>query len=253
MREKNRSANDEVLSSLISELEKKELPQSMEASRQSLLKKLKTEQAKSRSSYVDDGSFYKTPSMGIVELSHESLSEPKYLFGTDVKNKDIVRIKVFSAYKNIVNGEILKDELLSEIVMSETQFGNVIVKNDTKGSPVTIVHDFSEDVSEYDPDHDISKQNMSEVISNVTGPCPQVERFMTTVSAAINKAIADGKLNKRDSEQLCFTIKSVSSQVIGNNVFYVNRFTEEMGKRTDEAALNMNISVKNLQLISHKR
>lgn len=252
MKDTHRSNKALVLTSAIDAVERQALPESLLASQASLLKKLEAEMARQNSLHELTDEIYRAPSMGVIELSHESLPEGIALFATDIRTKDVVRLKLYSASKNLKTGQVVKGGLLYEMLMSETQFGSVLMNNGVgTGYPVTLLVDSGVDVEAYDEETDPTKYRMRELMEKILKPSHQVGKFMAELRELMDKMQADGKLGKKDGERMANLLSMISSHSVGNGVYTLTKLTEEMDKRTNEAVLNLNISGKQL-LLSNK-
>jgi len=243
---------DTILGKMLAAVEAKDVSGPLVAVRETLIKKIQAERDRLNSMFEMSDTTYRTPSMGVVELSHESLPESTPLFATDIRSKDIIRIKIFAASKNIETGAIIKEGLLTEFVMSEMQFGEAIVQAEgSKGYPVTIISDSAMDVPPYDPDLDATKGHMAALAEEISSHPEQVNNFMSEAKDILDRGADKGRLGKAEIEALSRKIGSVTLFSIDSGLYSVQLLSEAMDKRTNEAALNMNVSGKML-MISHK-
>ena len=247
----NQKLDSMKLSLMIKAVESKTLPEDLREAQASLLSKLKAEKARYESLY-EDGEVYRTPSMGIVELTHECLPEPTYLFGTDIRAKDIVRLSVFSASQDVRTGEIHKGRLLTEAVMSEHQFGEAIMQaNAGSGYPVTLTYDSHWDIPTYDPEQDPTKKTLNSVLANLNGVSSQVDGIIDEMRNLIDNAKESGRLGAGNKKEVIHKAGLIHGHSLGNTKYHLSLFVEEMNKRSSEAMLSMHISANNLR-IEHK-
>lgn len=252
MRKTYRSIQKQLFSQMLGAVESKELPVQLSAARESLRQKILAEIEHQDSLFEFSDEIYRTPSMGLVELSHESLPESISLFATDIRCKDIVRIKVYSACKNLVTGLVEKEGLISEVIMSETQLGNAIMNTSCgTGYPVTMLVDNGKEVEPYDESKDVTKRKMQELMQKINSHSSQVNKFMQELEELLKTGREKGRLGKNETKRAVELLKMVTDYSVSNGAYDLTLLTEEMFKRTNEAVLNLNVSGK-LLMLSHK-
>lgn len=240
------------LSLMVEAVEKKELPDALSGHKASLLRKLKAELARYNALYQDDGEVYRTPSMGVVELKRETLPEPTYLFGSDLRTKEIVRLSVFSASQDARTGEVRKEGLLTEAIMSEYQFGEALMNaNNGSGTPVTLTYDSAINIPAYSIERDETKKTVGLIANSLNEISNQVDGFIQDMKGIVANAKEKGRLGASDNKEVIKYAGYVTDHSLGNSAFHLKLLSEEMNKRSSEAALGIHISANNLR-IEHK-
>ncbi|MFK8770162.1 hypothetical protein [Aeromonas caviae] len=240
------------LSLMVQAVERKVLPDELNGPKGELLRKLKAELARYNALYQDDDEVYRTPSMGVVELKRETLPEPIYLFGTDIRAKEIVRLSVFSASQNARTGEVRKEGLLTEAIMSEYQFGEALMNaNNGSGTPITLTYDSAVSIPAYSPENDETKKTLGLLADSLNEISDQVDGFIQDIKGIVEKAKEKGRLGASDNKEIVKYTGYVTDHSLGNSAFHLKLLSEEMSKRSSEAALGLHISANNLR-IEHK-
>lgn len=244
-----RSIREDLYNTALVAVQEKVLPPSLQLHKDSLLKKLRAEIERNAALYEQSETRYRMPSMGVVELSHESLDEAIALFGTDIRAKDVVRIRVYAASRNLVENKIEKEGLLNEVIMSEMQFGTLLMNASCgTGYPVTLLTDSGEAVAPYDEKRDLTKRRIPELMAKLTKNPEQVRGHIAVVQELVNKALESGRLGKKDADEIAKKMALMTDHTVGGCAYDLRILTEEMVKRTNEAVLNMNISGRLLML-----
>lgn len=244
--------NEAKLDHLMRAVEGGAVPAELRAAQASLLEKIKTEQAAYRSGFFEDEDILVMPSMGVLEIKRETLDQPRFLFATDIKTPTLVRIRLHRAHLVKETGEVVCDELLSDIIMSEMQLGEILINSNTgEGFPVTIEALNGEEVPEYDPILDASKQRLALLRNKISSTCPQVDRFISEIESTLSGAEDKGRASKADIAEMAKKLSCLSGYTVMNSVHDLEILGEELHHRINEASLNLHLTTNKLAL-EHK-
>jgi len=234
---------------MITALEEGEVPASLLEAKDSLLKRLFKSRNDYLNQFMDDDEYYKMPAMGMIEVAHEICDEATSLFATDLKTKTLTRIRIYGARQSKSSGRVEKDELKTELVMSEKQFGEILLNtNSGIGYPVTMEIINGQQVEKYNQDIDPSKNDMRFLREKMKKPSVQTDRFMREIQEILLDAEEKGKLGKHAASEIIHNLTMIPGYIVSNAAFDVERLSEEMQKRISEASLNLHLNVSHLAL-----
>ncbi|MGX8249791.1 hypothetical protein, partial [Escherichia coli] len=76
----------------------------------------------------------------------------------------------------------------------------------------------------------------------------QVDGFIQDIKGIVEKAKEKGRLGASDNKEIVKYTGYVTDHSLGNSAFHLKLLSEEMSKRSSEAALGLHISANNLRI-----
>ena len=222
---------------------------------ESMTAKIQDERDRYASQFQLDNEIHRQPSMGVIELVEEFHDAPKQYFGADVPVRSAVRVKVFQAYVNRATNDIVKGDLLAEVVMSAKQFGDLVAApNRGSGHPVTLVSVPSEGViAPYDPSKDPTKESLQRLNDKRHRADGNAAERLANIRRLMDDVREKGKVNKKEAATLQGAVRTLSGQMAGNTAYRVNRLSEEFQNRTNEVSLNVHLDLNAMASNQTKR
>lgn len=231
------------------------VPAHLQEALTSLRHKVQAEKDRYESFFQRDEQIHRQPSMGVVELAAEYSDTPQHYFGADVPVRSAVRVKVFQAYRDLTTNDICKADLLSEVVMSAKQFGDLIAApNRGSGYPVTFVRiPFEGEFAPYDPATDPTKESIQRLNDPVKRSDGRASERMSNLRKLMASAMESGRITKKEASTLASAAHVLSSQMPSNTAYQINRLSEEFQNRTNEVSLNVHLDMNALAQKGRKR
>lgn len=225
------------------------VPAGMESVHQSLLNKIADGEKRYANRFIDNQEIIKTPSMGLMTITRESLPNPITLFATDLRASHICRLQIYEAHVNKVSGAIGKNALLLEMILSERQFGELMVHtNSGEGFPATMITYDDDRLEEYDENKDPTKLRMSRMMDKVMSSSEQVDGFVDKIKDILTSGQENGKLKKSQVNEIEKYLGMLAGHSVSNGSFAVEQVNEELFKRIEEASLSLHLSTNNLAI-----
>lgn len=225
-------------------------PAGLESVRESLINKLSAAQSRISESYVDDDDTLKMPSMGMMTIAREVLSEPISLFATDLKCSHIVRVTIYQASLQKKTGIIEKDSVLAEFVLSEMQFGELMVNtNRGSGYPATLIKFDNVEVEPYSSDKDPTKINMASLLEGTGNTDDQIDYFIEHIQKVLAVGQVNNKLSKAQVVDIVKYLELIPGHVVSNGSFHVEQVNEALAKRIEEASLNIHLFARDVSTV----
>lgn len=237
----------ETFSAIGTVLNEVDVPASLEPMVRSLKQKLESAKAEYDGWFEGTDGRVRTPSMGVIEMTSEKSEEPRYYFGTPLKARDFIRLRVFQASLNPNTEEVFKEELISEVVLTEKQFGDVICQPGRgTGFPTTQLVRNGDAVPPYDPERDPSKEDMKRLASGI-GSDARVAEVLGHVRDAVGKARAEGRLKKGEGKGLARSLLISMENIPSNAGYRVDQMSEAYAERISEAMLLVHLDIRSEQ------
>lgn len=224
------------------------VPSELNSALASLRKKVQAERDRYAALFQLDNDVHRQPSMGVIELAEEYRDTPQSYFGADVPVRSAVRLTVFQAYINRHTNEIVKGELLAEVVMSAKQFGDLVAApNRGSGHPVTLVSIPTEgEIAPYNPVNDPTKETLQRLNDPRHRADGSASERLANIRALLGDAQDKGRMSKKEATTLQQAVQTLSGQLAGNTTFRVNRLSEEFQSRANEVSLNVHLDLKSM-------
>lgn len=226
------------------------LTPAQETVRQSLLAKLKKASCQWEGLHENSDEAMRHPAMGLISVSHVSSDEPRYLFSSDVRALNYVKITVCAASIKKATGEIIKGDVLCEFLMTETQFGEMIVNPNSSATPATLERLFFDQKLTYNAAYDLTKKNMGILHSNASSGSGQIDYFFDRIKKIAEAGESSGKLSVKDIAEICRNLELINGNMASNSSHSINLIGEAISSRVEEATLNVSIhtnkKIKNL-------
>lgn len=223
------------------------VPESLKPMVRSIQSKLEAEAQEYRSYFENSEGRIQTPSMGMIEMTSEKTGEPVYFFGSSVKSRDRIRIRVYQASLNPQTEEIFKENLISDSLMTEKQLADLI-SNPGRGSgyPATQLVSLGKKVAPYDPSKDTSKINMEDLKSSL-GVESRIEIFQEESRELLEKAKETGRVTKSEGKDLARTLRSGATGMAGGARFKVGKIAETYAEHISEAQMTIHMDIRSEQ------
>lgn len=231
------------------------VPDDLSQALASMTSKLQSERDRYASQFQLDNEIHRQPSMGVIELAEEFHDTPKQYFGADVPVRSAVRVKVFQAYVKRATNEIVKGELMAEVVMSAKQFGDLVAApNRGSGHPVTLVSiPFEGEFEPYNPANDPTKESLQRLNDKRNRADGNAAERLANIRRLMDDVREKGKVNKKEASTLQSAVRTLSGQMAGNTAYRVNRLSEEFQNRVNEVSLNVHLDLNAMASNQTKR
>lgn len=187
----------------------------------------------------------KHPSYATLSFSRCSASESKALFGSSIKHRDTIRMRINRAeiVRNLGRDWIYGNGVIAEVEMSYSQFAEAITAmNVGEGVPVTLRYLSGEEIIEECPFVDKRTQFENEFSE-------QLKENNTGIDTLINEVVKlfDEKksFNKADRESIISKLGKIKMDIGCNAEFAFTSFNEQMDKTTMEAKGEVEAFVQN--------
>lgn len=188
------------------------------------------------------------PSMGLIEMTSEKSEQPEYFFGSPVKSRDSIRIRVYQASVNPQTEEIFPEELITDVVMTEKQFGDILSQPGRgTGFPVTQITRDGVDVPPYDPSFDPGKKDMKRLTDAIGGD----HHFADMLQSArqdLLEAQEKGRMKKSDGQKMARHMMSLTNNIPSNAKYRVDRISEAYAGRVSESILTLHLDIRSEQV-----
>lgn len=207
--------------------------------------KLLAEKARYLASFENDSGRTQTPAMGVIESYAEKTETPEPFFGTNLKSRNRIRLVLSQASVDETTGQIHKEGVISEMVMTEKQFGDIIgSQNRGSGLPVTQIVRNGETLEPFESMADPSKDNDAKVLGNVNTDAG-LGKPLANIRAALEAAHAStGRLKAADSKALARNLGSAFGNLKSTAGYRVDSVSELYAKKTGEAALTVHLDAR---------
>lgn len=220
----------------------------------SIKAKLQAEKDQYLSQFEESDTRVKVPSMGMIEMVSEKSESPQYYFGSPIKARDHIKIRVYQASVNPKTEEVMPEELVSEVVMTEKQLGDILSQPGRgTGFPVTQVVREGQAIEPYDPAGDPGKADMNR-LQDAIGEDPYLAKTFQGIREKLEEAKEQGRLKKKDGAQMAHNLRSATRNLPSNSKFRVDQITEAYSERVAECALALHLDIRSEQArLSYKK
>lgn len=228
-------------------LENGKVPESLKPMVRSIRKKLEAEESSYRDRFENSSGRVQMPSMGLVEMTSEKTDEPEYFFGSRIRSRDRIRVRVYQASLNPETEEIFKETLLSDTVMTEKQLADVI-SNPGRGTgyPTTQIVRMEEAVEAYNPEKDPGKSDLKRLRDGL-GQESRVDLFREKSRKVLEEARAAGRLKKSDGVDLASTLKAGTEGMADTARYQVGRMAKTYADTIAEAQMTIHMDIRSEQ------
>lgn len=220
---------------------------SMQKTVNSLKEKLKKEKDTYLARFSEREDRVMTPSMGLIEMISEKTDEAQYYFGSPIKARDRIRIRVYQASVNPKTEEIYPEEMVSDIIMTEKQFGDVLSQPGRgTGFPITQLVRGGVDIEPYDASKDPSKGDLKR-LTDAIGEDHKVTDSVDEIRHALEEAKKSGRMKKKDGENLARNLKAHVGNIPSNASYRVERISEAYASRVSESIMTLHLDIRSEQ------
>jgi hypothetical protein len=234
----------EKFACLESAIDPQRIPAGLESVADSLRKKLAAEKTRYLASFENEHGRQQMPSMGIIETFAEKTEEPEWFFGSDIRARNRIRVILSQASVDPQTQEIVKESVISESVMTEKQFADIISSpNRGSGMPVTQTVRLGQKLEPFDPNKDQSKHNASAILSRI-GLDEGLSKSIHETRKAIEEALEAGRIPKSTSKSLARNLGAMVRNLPRNSAFKVDQITEMYAKKVSEATLVIHLDAR---------
>lgn len=221
------------------------------SSMQKTVNSLKTKLAKEKDTYLSRFSEREdrvmTPSMGMIEMVSEKTDEAQYYFGSPIKSRDRIRIRVYQASVNPKTEEIYPEEMVTDIIMTEKQFGDVLSQPGRgTGFPMTQLVRDGADVEPYDASRDPGKGDLKR-LTDAIGEDHNFTDTIDEIRGALEEAKESGRMKKKDGEKLARSLQAHVSNIPSNARYRVERISEAYASRVSESIMTLHLDIRSEQ------
>lgn len=201
----------------------------------------------------------KHPSYATLQFSRVTSSGVKPLFGSSIKHRDtiVMRVRKASLCRHLNEDYIFGDKEIIEVEMSQSQFAEAITSmNMGSGIPVTLTYTQVEGVIEDCPYFDKRMQFENEFADKNK----KQNELASSLIKETQKLFEEKKtFNKSDKENIINMLYKLNQEIGSNTEFMYKQFNEQMDKTTLEAKgeieafmQNKINSIANLALVERK-
>ena len=210
-------------------------------------KKLAAEKASFLSMFHESEDRVMMPSMGLIEMTSEKTEDANYYFGSPVKSRDLIRIRIYQASVNPNTEEIFPEELISDVAMTEKQFGDILSQPGRgTGFPITQVVRDGFDADPYDPKTDPTKSDFKRITESL-GKTKDVKSRINQIRESLARAEEKGRLGKKEGVELAQSMKSLSGNLPSNSRYRVEKISEAYASRISESILTLHLDIRSEQ------
>lgn len=185
------------------------------------------------------------PSYGILGFSRVTSSGETALFGSSVKHRDTIRLRLKQGYKQrgLNQDWYMGRGILFEVEMSYTQFAELITAmNVGDGVPVTIRKTMVSKNIEPCPFEDKSEQHISE-FKNELAKTYEAERLLLQ---EVKELFSSKKtLTKADKEEVIQKLNKIEDGIGSSQDFQLKQFHRQMEQTVSEAKGEVEAFVQN--------
>lgn len=177
----------------------------------------------------------KHPSYGLLSFSRITSNVGKSLFGSSIKHRDLVRMRLKRAYvdRKLNQDWYHEDGTIIEIDLSLSQFAEVITSmNMEPGVPVTLRYTETEgDIPECSFENKAEqhkkeyKERLQRTYATSISLAKNLEEFFKTKKS----------LTKKDKEEILSKLHMIQNDLVSNQAFQMSQFQEQMEKTVLEA------------------
>ena len=199
------------------------------------------------------------PSYATLQFSRVSTSGTKVLFGSSIKHRDtiVMRVRKASLSRHLNEDYIFGDQEVIEVEMSQSQFAEAITSmNMGTGIPVTLTYLQGEGVIEDCPYFDKRMQFENEFADKNK---KQNELAISLIKEAQKLFEEKKTFNKADKENIMNMLYKLNQEIGSNTEFIYKQFNEQMDKTTLEAKCEIEAfmqnkinTIANMALVEHK-
>jgi hypothetical protein len=201
----------------------------------------------------------KHPSYATLQFSRVSSSGVKPLFGSSIKHRDtiVMRVRKASLCRHLNEDYIFGDQEIIEVEMSQSQFAEAITSmNQGSGIPVTLTYLQGEGIIEDCPYFDKRMQFENEFADKNK----KQNELASNLIKETQKLFDEKKtFNKADKENVLNMLYKLQQEIGSNTEFIYKQFNEQMDKTTMEAKgeieafmQNKINTIANMALVEHK-
>lgn len=234
----------EQMSHIEAAIDPARIPVGLEAVAKSLRQKLMDEKARYLASFENEHGRLQMPSMGIIETFAEKSEDPEWFFGTEIRARNRIRVVLSQASVDPETQEIVKESVISESIMTEKQFADVISnQNRGSGCPVTQAVRLGARLDPFEPSMDPSKNNSDAILSRI-GEDGGFSDSIGRARDAIEQALDRGRMPKADAQKLARNLNAMVDNLPSNAGYKVDRISEMYAKKVAEASLVIHLDAR---------
>jgi hypothetical protein len=201
----------------------------------------------------------KHPSYAMLQFSRTTSSGVKPLFGSSIKHRDtiVMRVRTAGLCRRLNEDYIFGDKEIIEVEMSQSQFAEAITSmNQGSGIPVTLTYVRDEGVIDDCPYFDKRMQFENEFADKNK----KQNELASNLIQETQKLFEEKKtFNKADKENIMSMLYKLNQEISCNMEFMYKQFNEQMDKTTLEAKgeieafmQNKINTIANMALVEHK-
>jgi CRISPR/Cas system CMR-associated protein Cmr5 small subunit len=184
-------------------------------------------------------------SYGTLSFSRCSSSHAKPLFGSSIKHRDTIRMRLHEAdiNRHLNRDWIHGNKLIAEVEMSYSQFAEVITSmNIGEGIPVTLKYVQSKGEIEDCPFIDKRVQFETEFADHLKENNENINSLISEVAKLFEEKKT---FNKADKENIITKLSKIKMDIGCNAEYIYSSFNEQMDKTTMEAKGEVEAFVQN--------
>ncbi len=177
----------------------------------------------------------KHPSYGMVSFSRVQSNQGESLFGSSIKHRNMVRMRVKTAYKkrDLNTDWYSGDQLLLEVDMSQNQFAELITSmNCGDGVPATLRFTTLAGVIEECPEVKVRQRLEDEFKNKTISLMEKFSGMAREIQETVNKK---GTILKKDKESISSLLEHMKTELNSNIPFVQKQFNEATDKVVADA------------------
>lgn len=185
------------------------------------------------------------PSYGMIEIHRQSSNKGVNLFGSTIKHKETISIKISKAVKNrdLNRTWFFPRNTVVEIIMSPVQFSEAITSFNTSGVPVTLK--FIQGVGQIEscPEEKIREVFENEIHKSIAKVSKKLDGLLKT---ALELKKQKGGLKAGEKNDLCTRIEMMHQELVSNLPYVFRQFNEQMESSVSEAVAEIDAFITRL-------
>lgn len=188
---------------------------------------------------INDPEYISLSGMGVLKLRHVSLDKGIFLFDSDIKEKNIVEIEIYTAKQHRFTKKIEPLELKTKVQMTISQYSNLLITMNAEGSHATMTHLNGELLPDFDKEKDPSFQLLSKLEAfTLSNSDQQIYSFLSEAENLVEQALEDKKIKSSTLKDVTRLINGSSGNALSNYLFYVKQYGKEANKHTEQGLLS---------------
>lgn len=172
------------------------------------------------------------PSFGMISISRGTSSGKQNLFGSSIQQNAFIQIEISTAslFRDLYHDNYFPEKMLIRIMMSPSQWADVITSLNTSGVPCTIER-FNGERMEEPPYESKRVQFDAEFEKKMKDTVSETNEFLAKIRGILSKP----NIGKRDREEILQQVDMIRMQFASNVPFIKESFTEQMDQTVVEA------------------